>query len=130
MRVTMITAGLLGLLLILLSGYVIAGRVKFKIPLGDGDHPEMVQRIRAHANFIEYVPLALILLMLVEYARIGPRWMTLAMGGALVVGRLLHAQGLIASAGVSASRFLGTNLTGLVIISGSVALLGRGAGLW
>ncbi|MCC6708672.1 MAG: MAPEG family protein [Gammaproteobacteria bacterium] len=130
MRISMITAGLLGLLLIALSAYVIAGRVKFKIDLGDGDNPAMIQRIRAQANFVEYVPLALILLMLVEYASIGPRWLTMAMGGALVAGRVLHAQGLIASSGATAGRFIGTNLTALVIVSGSIALLGRGAGFW
>lgn len=130
MQISMITAGLLGLLLIALSAYVIAGRVKFKIDLGDGGNPAMVQRMRAQANFVEYVPLALVLLMLVEYASIGPRWMTMGMGGALVVGRVLHAQGLVASPGATFGRFVGTNLTALVIITGSLALLGRGAGLW
>lgn len=130
MRISMLTAGLLGILLILLSAYVIAGRLKFKIDLGDADNPAMQQRIRAQANFVEYVPLALILLMLVEYASIGPRWMTMAMGGALVAGRVLHAQGLIASSGATFGRFVGTNLTALVILTGAIALLGRGAGAW
>ena len=40
-------------------------RVKFKIDDGDGGNEEMRQRIRAQANFVEYVPIALILLMLV-----------------------------------------------------------------
>ncbi len=130
MRISMMTAGLLSLLLIALSVYVIAGRVKFKIDLGDGDNPAMQQRIRAQANFVEYVPMALILLMLVEYAGIGPRWLAMAMGGALVVGRVLHAQGLIASSGATFGRFVGTNLTALVIMTGAIALLGRGAGAW
>ena len=130
MRISMITAGLLGILLIALSAYVILGRVKFKIDLGDGDNAAMVQRIRAQANFVEYVPLALILLMLVEYASIGPRWLAMAIGGGLVLGRVLHAQGLIASPGATVGRLLGTNLTALVIMTGSIALLGRGAGVW
>jgi uncharacterized membrane protein YecN with MAPEG domain len=126
----MLTAGLLAILLILLSAYVIAGRLKFKIDLGDGDNPAMQQRIRAQANFVEYVPIALILLMLVEYGGIGPDWMPTMMGGALVAGRLLHAQGLIASAGATFGRLAGTNLTALVIVSGAIAVLGRGAGAW
>ena len=130
MRISMITAGLLGILLILLSAYVILGRVKFKIDLGDGDNAAMVQRIRVQANFVEYVPMALILLMLVEYASIGPRWLAMAMGGGLVLGRVLHAQGLMASPGATIGRFIGTNLTALVIMTGSLALLGRGAGAW
>ena len=54
----------------------------------------------------------------------------LMMGGALVAGRLLHAQGLIASAGATFGRLAGTNLTALVIVSGAIAVLGRGAGAW
>lgn len=130
MKISMLTAGLLAILLILLSAYVIAGRLKFKIDLGDGDNPAMQQRIRAQANFVEYVPIALILLMLVEYGRIGPHWMPMVMGGALVAGRVLHAQGLIASAGATFGRFVGTNLTALVIVGGAIAVLGRGAGAW
>ena len=130
MRVSMMTAGVLGLLLIFLSAYVIAGRLKFKVDLGDGDNPDLVQRIRAQANFVEYVPLALILLMLVEYGRVGPKWLPMAMGGSLILGRVLHAQGLIASPGASIGRFVGTNLTALAIASGAVALIGRAAGLW
>jgi len=62
MTVSMITAGLLGILLLFLSGHVIAGRVKFKIDIGDGGNEQMRQRIRAQANFTEYVPLALLLI--------------------------------------------------------------------
>ncbi len=41
MTITMITAGVLGLLLLFLGGYVIAGRVAFKINLGDGGNDAM-----------------------------------------------------------------------------------------
>ena len=130
MTTTMITAGLLGLLLLFLGGYVIAGRVEFKIGLGDGGNESMRKRIRAQANFVEYVPMALILLALMENATIGPRWLLVAMGAALVIARLWHAQGLLSSAGTSVGRFAGTNLTIMVILTGSVACLGRGAGAW
>ena len=64
--VTLIAAGLLGFLLFFLGAYVVAGRVKFKIDNGDGGSAAMRQRIRAQANFVEYVPLALILLLLAD----------------------------------------------------------------
>ncbi|MSQ53291.1 MAG: hypothetical protein EXR28_15570 [Betaproteobacteria bacterium] len=130
MTSTLITAGLLALLLLFLSGYVIAGRVGFKIDLGDGGNDQMRQRIRAQANFVEYVPMALILMMLVEQATIGPGWLAGAMGGTLVVARLWHAQGIISSSGTSAGRLMGTNLTALVILVGAIAALGRGANFW
>lgn len=130
MTATLITSGLLGLLLLFLAGYVIAGRVRFKISLGDGGNAAMQQRMRAQANFIEYVPMALILLALVEWAQIGPKWLPAGMGAALVVGRLLHAQGLLSKPGTSAGRFLGTNLTMLVILAGAAACIGKGLAIW
>lgn len=129
MTVTLISSGLLALLLLFLGAYVIAGRVKFKIDIGDGGNPAMRQRIRAQANLAEYVPLALILLLLVEKESIGPRWLAVALGATLVFARLWHAQGLLSSEGTSAGRFMGTNLTGLVILVGAAACLGRGTGI-
>lgn len=130
MTITMITAGLLGLLLLFLGGLVVAGRVKFKIDLGDGGNETMRQRIRAQANFIEYVPMALILIALMENGSVGPRWLLVAVGAILVVARVWHAQGLLSSSGTSAGRFAGTNLTAAVILVGAAACLGRGAGAW
>jgi uncharacterized membrane protein YecN with MAPEG domain len=130
MTVTMITAGILALLLLFLAGYVIAGRVKFKIDLGDGGNVALRQRIRAQANFAEYVPMALILMALMETASVGPRWLIIAMGATLVLARVWHAQGLLSTPGVSAGRFIGTNLTGLVLLVGAGACLGRGLGGW
>jgi len=130
MNASMITAGVLGLLLLFLSGYVVAGRVKFKIDIGDGGNDQMRQRIRAQANFAEYVPLALILIIMVEVNKIGPGWLPAAMAVTLVLARLWHAQGLLSSAGRSAGRFMGTNLTALVILVGAVAAMGRGLGTW
>lgn len=130
MTTTMITAGLLGLLLLFLGGYVIAGRVQFKIGLGDGGNEAMRRRIRAQANFIEYVPMALILMALMENGSVGPVWLLVAMGATLVVARLWHAQGLYSSSGTSVGRFAGTNLTAAVIFVAAVACIGRGAGVW
>ncbi|MEK7215722.1 MAG: MAPEG family protein [Chloroflexota bacterium] len=130
MTITMITTGLLALLLLFLSGYVIAGRVKFKIDIGDGGNETMRQRIRAQANFTEYVPVALILMLLMETGSVGPAWLLVAMGVTLVIARLWHAQGLLSNPGTSAGRFMGANLTGLVILVGAVAALGRGSGVW
>jgi uncharacterized membrane protein YecN with MAPEG domain len=130
MNVSLITAGLLGILLLALSGYIILGRVKFKIDLGDGGNEQMRQRIRAQANFTEYVPIALLLLILVEVGKIGPAWLPTAMGTVLVVARLWHAQGLLSSAGTSVGRFMGTNLSAAVIIVGAIAAIGRGVAAW
>ena len=105
-------AGLCGLLFIWLSWLVIKQRQRAKIGLGDGGDPDLQRAIRVHANFIEYTPFALLLLLLVE--------MTTA--NALVVSRALHAQGLGATAGYSRGRYLGT-LGTWVVITGLALLL-------
>ncbi len=130
MTVTMVTTGVLALLLLFLAIYVVVGRVGFKVGNGDGGNEAMRQRIRAQGNFVEYVPMALILIMLIETASIGPRWLVIAMGATLVVARLWHAQGLLSRPGTSAGRFMGTNLTWIVLLVGAVACIGRGAGVW
>ena len=64
-----------------------------KISIGDGDNPLLRARMRAHANFVEYVPIALILMVLID--RMGGNdsllWL---LGIALVVGRILHPFGM------------------------------------
>ena len=57
-------AAILALLFVALSVYVILGRAKYKVLIGEGTSPDMLRRIRAQGNFIEYTPLFLILLLL------------------------------------------------------------------
>src|SRR3546814_3661445 len=64
--VTPLYAALCGLLLMVLSVRVILLRRELKVGLGDGDQPVLRRAIRVQANGAEYVPLALILLLLLE----------------------------------------------------------------
>lgn len=88
--ITPFYAGLLALFYVGLSLYVVHGRIKYKISLLDGGDKGMARRIRAHANFAEYIPFALILLFFVEYAG-GAAWILHALGLSLFAGRLIHA---------------------------------------
>jgi uncharacterized membrane protein YecN with MAPEG domain len=63
--ITALYAGLLALILVVLSARVIRGRVTDKISLGDGGGT-FSTRLVAHGNLIEFVPLALILIGLLE----------------------------------------------------------------
>ena len=64
-------------------------RTKTDIRFMDGGDEEMVRRIRAHANFIETVPMALLAMAAAEYA--GTPSILLWLGGlTLLVGRLVH----------------------------------------
>ena len=65
MTITAIYAALLGLLFLALSVNVVRTRRATRVSLGAGDHPLLERRIRAHGNFAEYTPIALILIAFV-----------------------------------------------------------------
>ncbi|MFH1599423.1 MAG: MAPEG family protein [Pseudomonadota bacterium] len=113
--ITMLYAGLCTLLILALAGRVIAARWRHKVGLGDGGNTDLNRRVRAHANAVEYVPLALILLGGMELNGY-PDWLVHAFGATLFVSRLLHAWGLETSGGTSTGRFLGTVLTLLLMV--------------
>jgi hypothetical protein len=118
----MLYAAISALLLVWLSARVIKGRVVFKVDIGDGGNEEMQRRIRVQANFIEYVPLALILIYFVQQAGYSI-WIVHALGITLIVARVLHAMGLGSSSGVSKGRFLGASATFLLLLTGAVLTL-------
>lgn len=112
--VTGLYAGLCGLLLIILYVRVSQRRLATKIGTGTGGDAELEQRVRAHANFIESVPIALLLLYFVEQTGASST-VVHAFGVALVVARVAHAQGISSTLGRSTGRFYGSIATLLVI---------------
>jgi hypothetical protein len=88
-----ICAGLIGVLAVLLTLNVGRMRTKKRISLGDGGDPEMVTAIRAHGNLIEFAPLSLLIIWLLN-GPFGHRTIAV-MGIILLVSRLLHAGGML-----------------------------------
>lgn len=85
---------MLALLIVWLSLRVIKLRRAKKVRLGDGGEPELRNAIRAQGNATEYVPISLILLVLLELS--GAHVALVHSGGiAMLVGRILHARGLL-----------------------------------
>lgn len=117
-------AALLALVLLALSYNVVRLRRRHQVGIGTGGNEELARAVRAQANFCEYVPLALVLLALVEFSARAPAWSLHLLGASLVVGRVLHGIGLNRSSGASKNRVLGTLLTWLVL------LFGAGLALW
>ena len=117
--ITAFYAGLLGLLMLILALRVVAVRRATAIGLGDGGNALLFSRIRIHANAAEYVPLALILMLILEINGGSARWLHV-LGIALVVGRLAHVQGLSQSSGTSAGRLVGNVLTWTVILVAAI----------
>lgn len=120
-RIALLFASLHVLLYVALSLRVVLHRNAHRIGIGTGEDRALARKVRVHGNFNEYVPLALLLLALLELSGIqpGPLW---AFGIALLAGRVLHAIGLGRSAGYSVGRFAGTLLTFLALMG--MAVLG------
>jgi len=117
--IAVLYAGLCGLLLTILYVRVSQRRLATKIGMGTGSDAILEQRIRAHGNFIESVPIALILLYLFEQAGVDSIYVH-AFGVALVLARVAHAQGISTTSGRSTGRFYGSIGTLLVIAGLSV----------
>ena len=127
--ITAFYASLLALILVGLSGWVIAGRGTKNTLLGDGGDAAMTRRIRAHANFIEYVPLALVIIALLEGSG-GSRGLVRVLLIILVIARVLHPFGMFAPDKTPqqfACRGGGIGGTLLVILVAALDLLIRAA---
>ncbi|WP_439596553.1 MAPEG family protein [Falsiroseomonas sp.] len=111
--VTALYAAPLALGFVLLSGRVIRARRIHHQPLGTG-HRLVERAVRAHGNFAEHVPLALLLMMLCEANGL-PAWALHVLGVTLLAGRALHAIGIGQEPEVFRWRVLGTSLTLTVI---------------
>ena len=122
MHITGIYAAFGTLLVLVLALRVSAIRHGTRIALGDGGDQGMLRRIRAHANAIENLPLALLLLLLLELNQTMPLLLHVC-GCVLIAGRLLHALGMSVAKGGQFGRFTGTLLTWGVMMVMAVLLL-------
>ena len=123
LTITPLYAALLGIILLVLSIRVVAVvRAKGNIGYGDGGNPDFTTVVRGQGNFIEYVPLILILIGMAEAGGTSDTWIH-AMGAGLVVGRVLHPIGLTNKPGINPFRFVGTNLTWIVLLASSILVL-------
>ena len=123
-----VCAGLLGLLAVALLSNVGRVRGKTRIFIGDGGNTELITAMRAQANFVENVPLGLILIWLVGASYGAATVVTLSV--LLVVARALHAMGMLG--GVRFGRAAGATITLTVLLIASiwVGLAGFGIKLY
>jgi len=115
-------AALCALIVLALALRVIVLRWSTKTGLGDGGDRGLARAIRVHGNAIEYVPLALILMLVVELGG-ASHALIHGCGVALVAARIAHAFGLARSAGTSPGRLVGTTVTfGVIVVLAAAAL--------
>jgi uncharacterized protein len=87
-----------------------------------GDDGILQRKVRAHANFAEYVPHGLLFVIGLELMQ-AQVWLVWLLGSMLTVARIAHAYGVITKYGPSLGRAIGFFLTWFVYIIGSIACL-------
>lgn len=124
--VTTLYAGLNGLIALTLATLVIRQRQRTGTVLGAGGDAALEQAIRAHGNFVEYVPLILVLMLLLELGGVSAPWLH-GMGIALTAARVLHGWGLARSRNRSFGRAAGFTVTWLILAAAAAAAVVLGA---
>jgi hypothetical protein len=119
---TSVYAVLLALLFLALSTRAMLGRRRTRVTLGDGTSEDLRRRLRAHANFAEYTPFALILMALLELQGAGSIVLNV-IGLLLLAGRLSHAFGISRIPEHHLARSIGMGLTILSMLLSCLALL-------
>lgn len=81
------------LFIIKLALNVVHLRRQYRVSIGDGGVSDLQLAIRIHGNAMEYIPLALLLLVVMEMNG-ADIWIVHLLGLFFFFGRLLHAHGL------------------------------------
>jgi hypothetical protein len=120
-HVTLLYAGILGLLLVILSFNMMKSWVR---ATGNGrqSDPDLRRAEALLSSFTDYVPLILVLMGIIE-TMAAPSGVMHALGLTLVAARLMHAFGSNNLPGANALRFLGAQLTYLVLTLASFGCL-------
>lgn len=115
-----IYAALSSLIIVWLSLAVIRVRRSKRVSIGDGNNAELKTIMAAQFNAIEYIPVTLLLLFVVEVNG-AAAWLIHVAGVSLIVGRLLHAQAIRSDN--LRRRVLATQITIYTIIGLAIANL-------
>jgi len=94
-KITLLYAAVLAVMSIALSARagLFRGKVRVSILYGEPMNAELAERVRVHQNFLEYVPLLLILMAGIELSG-GNSLFLYIVGAVLILARIAHAMGL------------------------------------
>ena len=124
-EVTLLYAGIAGLLLLLLTANILREWVMMVRKVGGAgavSDQNLQRALKIQQSFVEYVPLILIMLLLLELTGV-PKIMLYALGAAVLVARLLHAYGSGGGAGADLCRAIGAQATFVVLTIASLACI-------
>jgi uncharacterized membrane protein YecN with MAPEG domain len=117
-------AGLNALIMLWIGASTGMLRAKYKISIGDGGNLHMTRILRGHANAVENVPIALILMVIMS-AMGAPALVLHGLGAALTIGRFFHAMHFIKEDAPGWQRGLGATLSILVVFLSAVGVAGH-----
>ncbi len=121
LSITALYAGIFAIFALVLSFRAgsYRGKARASILFGDPPNLELAQRVRVHQNFLEYVPMLLILMAVIELNGATPTFLH-AVGASLVIARIAHAIGLKHDNMAHVGRFIGAAGTALLTLIVSV----------
>ncbi|MBX9646652.1 MAG: MAPEG family protein [Xanthobacteraceae bacterium] len=125
--ITAIYLAILALLYVGLAIHVARLRQRDRAAFGDNGSRELRSAIRAHANFVEYVPIITLMVAMLEMSGL-PAMRVHVLMGALLVSRLLHPLGMYAAPNTlqfRVGRVGGITITFVLLIACAVQLLLR-----
>lgn len=91
------------------------GKSGISVLFGDPPNMELAERVRVHQNFLEYVPIMLILMGLIE-ANGGSSMFLYVVGDLLIIARIAHAIGLKHDNMAHKGRAIGAGGTALITL--------------
>jgi hypothetical protein len=121
MPITALYASILTVLAFVLAQHVIRTRARTTIALGDLGDDRLLEASRRQMNFVENVPLTLILMLLAEAGGASAAHLHIA-GAVLLAARLVHPFGITVAHATHPLRIGGAVATNLVQL-GLIALL-------
>ena len=95
-------------------------RRKSGLAVGEADNESLLRAVRAHGNFIEYTPMFLISLFLIDHVSKNCEYI-LVIGSGFILGRISHATSMFLKKGIL--RITGMFLTFTPLLSNFVYLI-------
>lgn len=115
--ITAIYAGILAIFALVLSFKAgsLRGKTGISVLYGEPQNLELAEKARAHQNFLEYVPMVVILMGIIELNGGGAIFLH-TVGALLVIARIAHAVGLKHDNMAHPGRLIGAAGTALITL--------------
>lgn len=122
--ITALYAGILAIFALVLSFRAgsLRGKTGISVLFGEPQNMELAEKVRAHQNFLEYVPMLLILMGVIELNG-GSGTFLHVVGALLIISRIAHAIGLKHDNMAHPGRLVGAGGTALLTLVAAIYAL-------